>query len=542
MNSVGLPLPASSRSGYDIIFAGAGHNNLVTAAYAARAGFRVLVLEGAPRIGGNTTCDELTLPGYIHDPCATAHNLIQSNPLMRNNELSLDRYGLKYLHPDPVFTMPFLDGSSITMWRDLDRTCEELARFSTRDAKAYRELLADWELMAPVVNEERAAPPLPPAEVDAITRQSALGERMLAIRNASALEIIEERFTEVHVRAFFAWIAFMTLHPLDEPETGLMAFSLVAGRQRFSWILPEGGSIRLPLALARVIEAGGGTILTSKPIVGIRCTGGRATGVVTADGSTYTAARAIVSTIHVKHLAGLVGEDLLPESYRAGVDRWKPNLTMFATHYATTEAPLFKTPRGPEAAVTAGALESLESYEAMLRGYRSGTLELDQPVFLALTPSVIDPSRAPAGHHTFKLVSFLPYELAGGPEEWDRMKDDVAKELFEKLAPLTSNLSPSIVLGQKVESPLDLERRNPANWRGSCHGGANSPEQSGFFRPVEGWSSYRTPVDGLYQNGSCTHPGGSVSGLPGRNCAQVLLRDLGSSLEDAIASAGRVRT
>ena len=84
-------------SGYDIIFAGAGHNNLVTAAYAARAGFRVLVLEGAPRIGGNTTCEELTLPGFVHDPCATAHNLIQSNPLMRDNELGLDRYGLKYL-------------------------------------------------------------------------------------------------------------------------------------------------------------------------------------------------------------------------------------------------------------------------------------------------------------------------------------------------------------------------------------------------------------------------------------------------------------
>jgi len=80
---------------------------------------------------------------------------------------------------------------------------------------------------------------------------------------------------------------------------------------------------------------------------------------------------------------------------------------------------------------------------------------------------------------------------------------------------------------------LDLERRNPANWRGSCHGGAASPEQSGYFRPVEGWSSYRTPVAGLYQTGACTHPGGSVSGLPGRNCATVLLEDLGSSLAAA---------
>src|SRR5438132_12717348 len=213
--------------------------------------------------------------GYSYDSSAPADNLIHSNPLMRNNELGLDRCGLKYLHPGPVFTMPFLDGSSITMWRDLDRTCEELARFSTRDAKAYRELLADWELMASVVNEERAAPPLPPAEVDAITRQSALGETMLAIRNASALEIIEERFTDEHVRAFFAWIAFMTLHPLDEPETGLMAFSLVAGRQRFSAILPEVCSNRLPLALARVMEDAGGTILTSKPVVRIAVEGDR---------------------------------------------------------------------------------------------------------------------------------------------------------------------------------------------------------------------------------------------------------------------------
>ena len=106
--------------------------------------------------------------------------------------------------------------------------------------------------------------------------------------------------------------------------------------------------------------------------------------------------------------------------------------------------------------------------------------------------------------------------------------------LFDRLAGLATNLSGRIVLAQHVDSPLDLERRNPANWRGSCHGGASSPGQSGYYRPVEGWSSYRTPVAGLYQTGACTHPGGSVSGLPGRNCAAVLLRDLGSSLAEAI--------
>jgi phytoene dehydrogenase-like protein len=526
---------------YDIVVAGAGHNSLLTAAYAARAGFKVLVLEGANGIGGDTTCEELTLPGFIHDPCSTAHNLIQSNPLMRNNELQLDRHGLRYLYPDPVFTMPFRDGRSITMWRDLERTCAELARFSTADAEAYRELLNDWQAMAPIVNDERENPPRPPQEVAARTAGGNLGQRMLEIRRSTALDIIMERFHEDHVRAFFAWIAFMTLHPLDEPETGLLAFSLVAGRQRFSWILPEGGSIRLPLALASVIEESGGTVLTSKPVTRIVVEGGRATGVETADGSTYAASKAVVSTIHIAQLPAIVGEENLTPQFRAGIGRWKPSLSMFAAHYALSEAPRFLTEAGAMESVTMGGLESLSSLHRMLRGYRTGQLDLEDPVFLAITPTVIDASRAPAGKHTFKLISFLPYELAEGPEQWDRIKEQVADRLFDSLAPLTSNLSERIVLGRNVKSPLDMERRNPANWRGSCHGGASTPDQSGYFRPVEGWSTYRTPVDGLYQTGACTHPGGSVSGLPGRNCAGVLLQDLGSSLDEAIQQKERVR-
>jgi phytoene dehydrogenase-like protein len=520
-------------SEWDIVVAGAGHNSLLTAAYAAKAGFKVLVLEGARRIGGDTTCEELTLPGFIHDPCSTAHNLIQSNPLMRNNELQLDQYGLRYLYPDPVFTMPFRDGRSITMWRDLDRTCAELARFSPSDAEAYRELLNDWQAMSPIVNDERENPPRPPQEVATRTAGSGLGQRMLEIRRSTALDVITQRFREEHVRAFFAWIAFMTLHPLDEPETGLLAFSLVAGRQRFSWILPEGGSIRLPLALAAIIEENGGTILTSKPITRIVVEGGRATGVETADGSTFAASKAVVSTIHIAQLPGIVGEENLTPKFRAGIARWKPSLSMFAAHYALSEAPRFRTENGPMESVTMGGLESLGSLHRMLSGYRAGRLDLEDPVFLAITPTVIDPTRAPAGQHTFKLISFLPYELVEGPERWDQVKDQVADRLFEALAPLTSNLSQRIVLGRNVTSPLDMERRNPANWRGSCHGGASTPDQSGYFRPVEGWSTYRTPVEGLYQTGACTHPGGSVSGLPGRNCAAVLLADLGSSLDPA---------
>jgi phytoene dehydrogenase-like protein len=542
MPSVDLGIPGTEieeMGEWDIVVAGAGHNSLLTAAYAARAGFRVLVLEGASQIGGDTTCEELTLPGYIHDPCATAHNLIQSNPLMRDNELHLDDYGLHYLHPDPVFTMPFRDGRSITMWRDVDRTCAELERFSSHDARAYRELLSDWQAMSAIVSDEREHPPRPPHEVAARTRSGPLGERMHTIRQASALEVIAERFAEEHVRAFFAWIAFMTLQPLDEPETGLLAFSLVAGRQRFSWILPEGGSIRLPLALARIIEESGGTIMTSKPVRRIVVEGGRATGVVTADGLMYTATKAVVSTIHFTQLPAMVGEENLVPDFREAAGRWKPSVTMFVSHYALSEAPRFKTESGSIESVTMGGLESVASLHRMLAAFRSGQLDLDDPVFLAITPTVVDETRAPSGKHIFKVISFLPYELVDGPEHWDDIKADVSERLFERLATLTTNLSERIVLGRHVDSPVDLERRNPANWRGSCHGGAASPDQSGYSRPVEGWSSYRTPVAGLYQTGACTHPGGSVSGLPGRNCAAVLLDDLGSSLEDVIARQHR---
>src|SRR5512134_2352196 len=121
---------------FDIVIAGAGHNSLVAAAYLAKAGFKCLVLEGRPVIGGDTITEELTLPGFKHDSCSSAHALFQASPTMRNNELGLDKYGLHYIKPDPVVTMPFEDGTSLTMWLDLDRTVEEFAKFSKRDGDA----------------------------------------------------------------------------------------------------------------------------------------------------------------------------------------------------------------------------------------------------------------------------------------------------------------------------------------------------------------------------------------------------------------------
>jgi phytoene dehydrogenase-like protein len=130
---------------YDVVIAGAGHNSLICGAYLAKAGLRVLALEARDMIGGNTVSEELTIPGFLHDSCSSAHALFQASPTIRDNELELDRYGLSYLRPDPVVTMPFEDGSRLTQWLDIDRTVEEFAKFSKRDGEAYRRMMAEYD-------------------------------------------------------------------------------------------------------------------------------------------------------------------------------------------------------------------------------------------------------------------------------------------------------------------------------------------------------------------------------------------------------------
>src|SRR5262249_40679723 len=121
---------------FDVVVAGAGHNSLIAAAYLSKAGFRCLVLEGWPVVGGNCVPEELTLPGFHHDSCGTAHVVIQDSPLVRNDELGLAAYGLEYIHPEIVVHLPFPDGTHFTQWHDMERTCEEFAKFSKRDAAA----------------------------------------------------------------------------------------------------------------------------------------------------------------------------------------------------------------------------------------------------------------------------------------------------------------------------------------------------------------------------------------------------------------------
>jgi phytoene dehydrogenase-like protein len=161
-------------------------------------------------------------------------------------------------------------------------------------------------------------------------------------------------------------------------------------------------------------------------------------------------------------------------------------------------------------------------------------VNLEDPAMQIICCSIADPTRAPAGMHTMKIIGWQPYELKEGPEHWDKIKREVSDAYLKYLLRYAPNLTDDKILARFVESPLDLERMNPHFWHGSAHAGAQSASQVGPMRPMPGWAQHRMPIPGLYQTGATTHPGGSVTGGPGRNAATVMLKDFGTSIEEVV--------
>src|ERR1700688_4006282 len=237
---------------FDIVVAGAGHNSLITAAYLAKAGYRCLVLEGRPKIGGGVKTAELTLKGFHDDCCSTAHVFIQDNPLIKNDELKLGDYGLEYIDPDPMFHVPFPDGTYLTQWRDLDRTCAEFAKFSKKDAAAYRKMLAEFDAVKPVLLGTSFTPigfGKPLNDQLALQPRGKLWQRRLAM---SAWEIIRDTFEEEHCRTFMLYMSHLAAEPPDAPMTGRLAYG-TARQQHSGRPIPKSGSGALSHVLARSI-------------------------------------------------------------------------------------------------------------------------------------------------------------------------------------------------------------------------------------------------------------------------------------------------
>jgi phytoene dehydrogenase-like protein len=499
----------------DVVVVGAGHNALVCAAYLAEAGLEVLVLEARERIGGDTVTEELTLPGWRHDSCSSAHVVLQSNPLIRDDELGLlSRYGLRYAHTDPAVVMPVGDDGALVVRRDVDATADELARWSPSDAAALRRMMADWHGGLASAHARWSAG-LSPAGDDAAHRYEAL-------RNRSAWDVVHSTFTHPVTRALMSWLAFATIQPPERPGTGALPAAIAAGRLRYGWSTPLGGSGALPEALAAHLADHGGTILTSSPVHRILADADRVTGVETADGRRYLARRAVVSSAHLVTLPSMLGEPT-PEALAQAARAWQPGLALFAVHAALPADPRYRTLTGDMTAV-AGALGSPEGLCRQVRGCYQGRLEIDDPWLLVVSSTVVDPERAPGGA-VLKLLTAAPSQLADG-RPWDEAGDEYAERLLALAAGRLAGLDRADVLAVRAETPDGLARRNAHNLGGSCHGGEFDLGTRGV---IPGWPEYRAPIPGLYLTGATTHPGGSVSGRPGRNAARTVLEDLGIS-------------
>jgi phytoene dehydrogenase-like protein len=527
------PPEASREDRFDIVVAGAGHNSLVAAAYLAKAGYRCLVLEGRPIVGGGVKTAQLTLRGFKDDVCSTAHTFLLDNPMMRNDELKLGDFGLEYVSPDPIFHVPFPDGSYLTQWRDVDRTCAEFAKFSKKDADAYRRMLTEFEAVKPVLLGASFVPigfGKPLNERLAELPRGRLWQRRLAM---SAWEIIRDTFEDHHCRAFLLYLSHLSAEPPDAPMTGRLAYA-TARQQRSGRALPKGGSGALTQALARSIEMHGGVLLTNKWIRRLIVESGKCIGVECSDGSSYHASKAVLSTIHIKHLVDMAPRELWGADFIDGVETWQAESAMFVTHYATTEPPKYAVEGGSLSPVESGMLVSPERALRFAYDDARGAINLEDPALQVICCSVADPTRAPAGMHTLKILGWQPYQLKEGPEHWDKIKNQVSDANLEFLRRFAPNLTDDKILARFVESPLDLERMNPHFWHGSAHAGAQNAAQSGPMRPMPGWAQHRMPIPGLYQTGATTFPGGSVTGAPGRNAATVMLKDFGTSIEEVV--------
>ncbi|WP_437895471.1 phytoene desaturase family protein [Sorangium sp. So ce124] len=523
---------------HDIIIIGAGHNGLATAAYLAKAGLDVCVLEKNPWIGGGCVTQELAAPGFKNDPASTCHIFIQANPLLVNDELGLkSKYGLKFHYPDSLYSVVFPDDSSYTCYRDVEKTCAMIEkRFSARDADAYRKFY-DWASAGLDMLTPAFYAPCPPAgDLFAMLQQSGPGRELMRALMMSSLQLLDDWFENDFVKIAIARFTTEVIISPQEAGTGVILYMMTPFVHRYGIGLPEGGSGALTDKLEACLKDLGATIRTQSGVKRITVAGGAAKGVVLESGEEIRARKAVVSAVHVQQL---VLQMLRPEQLSPDVTtmarRIKMNpFSLFHQVLAMHEAPRYKA--GDEvdkSCIVEFAPGNMPEFRQHFEDFHHGRVRTDGP--LMMTQSLFDPTRAPAGKHSGYLLHYAPYHLREGAAHWDRLKDDLAAGVLAHLQRRTTNMGEANILGRKVFSPLDFERWNSSFVEGDGTHIGNYLFQSLSMRPMPGWGHYRTPVDKLYMTGASTHPGGGISAGSGRAAAQVVCQDLGISFETLVA-------
>jgi phytoene dehydrogenase-like protein len=516
-------------SAVDVVVIGAGHNGLVAGGYLAKAGLRVAVVEAAATPGGMTASGPFIpeAPGPIVNSCAV--DIISLLHSRIPAELQLREHGLQLVKTDPAYVSLHPDGSSLALWRDLARTAAEIGRYSRADARAFLEFtdLLDVVIGAvlPVLGVDFGRPD--PKALWASTKVAAKNRTRLgdiaALLTGSATSAAEERFEHPVTKGALVNIA-AGAGPVDVPGSGL-GFLLLALIGRVGVGRPIGGMQSLTDALVSSLRASGGLVTTGAPVAEILHAGRRVRGVRLEDGRVVEARSVVATCDPWVTLRQLVGDDVVDRKTAARLDFapangsgsvFKIDMALRAQIAALQHARPDVDMRMPS--LMLGTEESVrESYAAAARG------ELpDDPNVWVVSPSGVDPSQAPEGQESLYIYALAaPVHPRDG---WDVQRTPAADSILAKVGKYIGPLEEAEI-GRLVETPEDLGTR--LRVRNGCITHVDMGlMRSGPLRPTIGLGSGKTPLDGLVLGGSGMHPGGGVTGLPGRTAATRAVRYL----------------
>ena len=519
----------------DVIIIGAGHNGLVAAAYLARAGRRVLVLERREMVGGACVTEEIW-PGFKVSTAAYVSSLLRPAII---RELELARHGLEVLPRNPSSFTPFPDGRSLLLGPDADLNRREIGKFSPRDADAFPRYEAMLERIAAFVEptlDQTPPNPWKPRPRDLVqlgklawrfSRLGRDGPAAIQILTGAARPILDRWFESEALKVTLATDAVIgAMASPSTPGTAYVLFHHVMGEcngVRGVWGYVRGGMGGISEALAAAARSWGAEIRTGAPVARISVRHGAATGVVLDDGTEIAATRVVSNADAAVTFLKLMDPSQLRPDFVADVraiDYTSPSLKI---NVALSELPDFTAAPGrlpsPHHRGTIHIAPSFDYIERAFDDAKQGQPSRS-PMLEITIPSVVDPTVAPPGQHLMSMfVQYAPTTLAGA--NWDDAKEGFADRCLEVLAEYAPNVRRAVVARQ-VLSPLDIERRYGLTG-GNIFQGAMIPGQLFFLRPVAGYADYRTPIANLYLCGAATHPGGGVMGACGRNAAREIL-------------------
>lgn len=525
---------------YDAIVIGGGHNGLTHAAYLARAGKKVLVLERRHIVGGAAVTEEV-FPGFKFSVCSYVVSLLRPEII---RDLDLPRHGLEILPLDGTFT-PMLNGDYLWRVNDHGKSRREIARHSKLDAEAYEEFGKAMQAMCRFVKPILSMVPPDPTSLNPkdLMKLLFLGKRFqgldaqakydqVQLMTMSAIDFLDQWFeTDVLKATMSASGIIGTFLGVRSPGTAYVLLHHYMGEidgAFRAWGFARGGTGAISNAIAGAALELGVEIRTKAGISKILVKNGKANGVVLENGDEIYA-DVISSSVDPRlTFTKFLEPSELPSDFLEEVNRYKFRGSSGKVNLALDALPNFKALPG-EGLHLRGAISISPSVEYMERAYddaKYGNFSRN-PYIDCVIPSLTDPSLAPPGKHVMScFVQYAPYKLAPGLH-WDTEKEKFGDTVINTIAQHAPNIK-DIILHRQIVTPLDLEREFGLS-EGNIFQGELSLEQLFFLRPVPGWAQFRTPIKNLYMCGSAAHPGGGIMGAPGRLAAVEVLKDIPGS-------------